>query len=227
MDTSTTIQDGKVSIRLNGKCREDPTSFFTTLTYGSCLDIIYHSKQYVTSKAFNSSGVAPFELQLDIENVIGNLCLQFEITHQSQPNNPLSIFEQKLTLNSCPVSPINSVASQSSVTVDFSLAESSGEVPHGTIATFKPLSSADQLVGAEHAVCVNGTWSDLSRRTSSCKSACCSCKKYPLLSGIGQCKGVPIYIIYISSCRGVLSDCRNDMHFHSINKIEGLRSKVV
>ena len=36
----------------------------------------------------------------------------------------------------------------------------------------QPLSllCADQLVGAEHATCFNGIWSDLSHRTSSCKS---------------------------------------------------------
>lgn len=134
-----------------------------TLSYGSCPN----SLQYVISKAFNSSGVASFEL--DVQTVIGNVCLQIEATHQSQPNSPLSTFEQKLTLSSCPIAPINSVAS-SSVTVEFSLPESTGVVPHGTTATFKPLSCADQLVGTEHATCFDGVWSDLSHRTSSCKS---------------------------------------------------------
>ena len=57
------------------------------------------------------------------------------------------------------------------MSVELSLAESSGQVPHGTIATFKPLSvCTDRLVGAEHATCFNGVWSDLSQRTNSCKS---------------------------------------------------------
>ena len=163
MDTSTTLEDNEVTIKLNKACVENPTSFMTTLSYGSCPN----SLQYVTSKAFNSSGVASFEL--DVQNVIGNVCLQIEATHQGQPYSPLSTFEQKLTLSSCFIAPINSVAS-SSVTVEFSLPESAGVVPHGTIATFKPLLCADQLVGAEHATCFNGIWSDLSHRTSSCKS---------------------------------------------------------
>ena len=163
MDTSTILQDNQITVKLNERCVEDPTSFMITLSYGSCPN----SLQYVTSKAFNNSGVA--SLELDVQNVIGNVCLQVEATHQSQPNSPLSTYEQKLTLNSCSVAPINSVAS-SSVTVKFSLPESSGVVPHSTIATFKPLLCADQLVGAEHATCFNGMWSDLSHRTSSCKS---------------------------------------------------------
>ena len=164
MDTSTTLQDDEVTVKLNDRCIEDPTSFTTTLSHGSCPNHL----QYMTSKVFNSSSVASFEL--DFGNVIGNMCIQVETTHQSQPNTPLSTFEQKLTLNSCSVTLINSLAS-SSVTVEFSLAESSGVVPHGTVATFKPLSvCTDRLVGAKHASCMNGLWSDLSRRTSSCKS---------------------------------------------------------
>ena len=165
VDTSKIFQDDKVSIKLNERCLEDPTSFMTTLSYGSCLTNL----QYAISQTFNSSGVALFKLQLDIENVIGSLCLQVQATHQNQSTSPLSTFEQRLPLNSCSVASINSVAS-SSVTVEFSLAESSGQVPHGTIASFTPLSCADQLVGAEHATCLNGMWNDLSHRTSSCKS---------------------------------------------------------
>ena len=168
MDTSTTLQDNEVTVKLNKRCVEIPTSFTITLSYASCPN----SLQYMTSKAFNSSGVASFEL--DIQNVIGNMCLQIEATHQGQPNSPLSTFEEKLTLSSCPIALINSVAS-SSVTVEFSLPESAGVVPHGTIATFKPLLCADQLVGAGHATCFNGIWSDLSRRTSSCKSIIIIC----------------------------------------------------
>ena len=78
VDTSTTLQDDKVTIKLNKGCKEDPTSFMTTLSYGSCPN----SLQYATSQVFNSSGVASFELQLDIENVIGNMCLQVEMIHQ-------------------------------------------------------------------------------------------------------------------------------------------------
>lgn len=165
MDTSRIFQDDEVSIKLNQRCREDPTSFMTTLSYGSCLS----SLQYTLSQTFNSSDVALFKLQLDIENVIGSLCLQVEATNQNRPTSPLSTFEQRLPLNSCSVAPINSVAS-SSVTVEFSFAESSGQVPHGTVASFDPRSCADQLIGVEHATCVNGIWSDLSRRSSSCKS---------------------------------------------------------
>ena len=165
MDTNRIFQDDKVSIKLNERCREDPTSFMTTLSYGSCLTNL----QYAISQTFNSSGVALFKLQLDIENVIGSLCLQVQATHQSRPTSPLSTFEQRLPLNSCSIAPINSVAS-SSVTVELSLAESSGQVPHGTVASFNPLSCVDQLVGAEHATCLNGMWNDLSHRTSSCKS---------------------------------------------------------
>ena len=164
MDTSRIFQDDEVSIKLNKRCREDPTSFMTTLSYGSCLTNL----QYAISQTFNSSGVALFELQLDIENVIGSLCLQVQATHQNRSTSPLSTFDQRLPLNSCSVAPINSVAS-SSVTVEFSLAESSGQVPHGTVASFNSLSCADQLIGAEHATCLNGMWNDLSHRTSSCK----------------------------------------------------------
>ena len=154
----------------------------TTLFYGSCPN----SLEYTTSQVFNSSGVASIELQLDVENVIGNVCLQVQMIHRGQPNSSLSTFEQKLTLSSCSIAPINSVAS-SSVTVEFSLPESAEVVPHGTIAIFKPHLCTDQLVGAEHATCFNGVWSDLSRRTDSCKSLLlCHC-----LQGLIEksCKG--------------------------------------
>ena len=163
MDTSTALQDGEVTIKLNERCKEDPTSFMTTLSHGSCPN----SLQSMTSKVFNSSGVASFKLA--IENVIGNVCIQVKTTHQSEPNTSLSTFEQELTLNACSVALINSVGS-SSVTVEFSLAESTGDVPHGTTATFKPLSCADRLVGVENSTCFNGMWNELSHRTSSCKS---------------------------------------------------------
>ena len=105
---------------------------------------------------------------LNISGVIGGLCIWVVVTHQSQPNCPLKILEQQLTLNSCSIDSINSVAS-SGVTVEFSLAERSGEVPHGTTATFKALTCGDRLVGAEHVTCYDGVWNDLSQCTSSCK----------------------------------------------------------
>ena len=163
---SMALQHNKVIVKLNDRCKEDPTSFMTTLSYGSCPNSLQYMCMTKSSKVFNSSGVASFKL--DIENVIGNVCIQVEMTHRSRPNIPLRTFEQELILNSCSIALINSVAS-ASVTVEFSSAESSGVVPHGTIATFKPLLCADQLVGVEHATCFNGMWSDLSRRTSSCK----------------------------------------------------------
>ena len=167
MDTSTTAEDDRVTVRLNDSCVENPTSFISTLSYGSSRDyVIQHSQ------AFNSSGTAVFVLS----NVTGYLWIRVVVAHQSQPNRPLNTLERQLNLSSCSTDSINSVAS-SSVSVEFSLAhESSGQVPHGTIATFKPLSvCTDRLVGAEHATCFNGVWSDLSQRTSSCKSYTMSC----------------------------------------------------
>ena len=169
VDTSTILEDDCVTVRLNDGCVENPTTFVSTLSYGSCPD-------YVTlqdSQPFSSSGTAVFVLNLS--SVTGELCIRVVVAHQSQPDRPLNTLEQQLTFRSCPVAPINSVAS-SSVSVEFSLAESSGQVPHGTIATFKPLSvCTDRLVGAEHAICFNGVWSDLSQRISSCKSYTMSC----------------------------------------------------
>ena len=110
---------------------------------------------------------------VNLSAVTGDLlCIRVIVTHQSQPNRPLNTLERQLTLSSCPVASINSVAS-SSVAVEFSLAENSGEVSHGTIATFKPPSvcNYDRLVGTEHATCFNGEWSDLSQRTTSCRKS--------------------------------------------------------
>ena len=160
VDTSTTLQDDRVSVRLSEHCVENPTTFTSTLSYGSCPNIV----TFQETQTFSSSSTAVFMVNLTA--VTGDqLCIRVEVSHQSQPNRPLNTFEQQLTLSSCPVAPINSVAS-SSVAVEFSLAESSGEVPHGTIATFKPLSvCTDRLVGTEDATCVNGEWSDLSQRS--------------------------------------------------------------
>jgi hypothetical protein len=165
VDTSTTPEDNRVIVRLNDSCAENPTMFISTLSYGSCRN----SVTFQESQTISSSGTAVFVLNLS--SVTGDsVCIRIEVAHQSQPNRPLSTLERQLTFSSCSVAPINSVAS-CSVTVEFSLAESSGQVPHGTIATFKPLSACtDRLVGAEHATCFNGVWSDLFQRTSSCKS---------------------------------------------------------
>jgi hypothetical protein len=174
VDTSTTVEDDRVTVRLNNSCVENPTTFVSTLLYGPCPS----SVTFQESQTFSSSGTAIFVLNLS--SVTGDsVCIRVEVAHQSQPNQPLNTLERQLTFSSCPITPVNSVAS-SSVTVEFSLAESSGQAPHGTIATFKPLSvCSDRLVGAEHATCFNGVWSDLSQRTSSSKSCntmhACTC----------------------------------------------------
>ena len=164
VDTSTTSQDDRVTVRLNDSCVENPTTFMSTLSYGSCPNYVtFHESQ-----TFSSSGTAVFEL--DLSSVTGDLCIRARVAHQSQPNSPLNTFEQKLAFSPCLIAPINSVAG-SSVTVELSSAESSGLVPHGTTATFKPVNMCgDRLVGVEHATCFNGVWSDLSQRTTSCKS---------------------------------------------------------
>ena len=150
MDTSTTSQDDRVTVRLSDSCIENPTAFMSTLSYGSCPD---HTT-FQESKPFSNSNTALFEL--DVNSVTGVLCIQVEVTHQSQPNRLLNTLEQQLSLKSCSMASNTSVAS-CSVTVEFSLA---GRVPHGTIATFKPLSNCtDRLVGTEHATCFNGVCS--------------------------------------------------------------------
>ena len=94
---------------------------------------------YSMSLPKSSTAVVLFQLSCSwILKMCLETCLQVEMTHQGQPNSSLSTFEHKLTLNLCSVAPINSFAS-SSVIVEFSFPESSGVVPHGTIATFKPL----------------------------------------------------------------------------------------
>ena len=166
VDISTTLQDDRVTVRLNEGCVENPTTFTSTLSYGSCPNVTFQETQ-----PFSSSGTAVFMVNLSA--VTGDLlCIRVVVSHQSQPSRPLNTLERQLTLSSCSVAPINSVAS-SSVAVELSLAESSGEVPHGTIATFKSLSvcNYDRLVGAEHATCFNGVWSDLSQRTTSCRKS--------------------------------------------------------
>ena len=164
VDTSTTAADDRVTVRLNDCCVENPTSFISTLSYGSSPDyVIQHSQ------AFCSSGTAVFVLS----NVTGYLpWIRVVVAHQSQPNRPLNTLEQQLAFNSCLIAPITSVAS-SSVSVEFSLVESSGRVPHGTIATFKPRSvCTDQLVGTEHSRCINGVWTNLIQRTTTSTSSC-------------------------------------------------------
>ena len=179
VDTSTTAEDDRVTVRLNDSCVENPTSFISTLLYyGSC-----RCPDYVIqhSQAFSSNGTAVFVLS----SVSGDVVyIRVVVAHQSQPNRPLNTLEQQLTFNSCAIAPITSVAS-SSVSVEFSLAESSGQVPHGTIATFMPLSvCTDRLVGAEHSRCSNGVWTNLIQRTTT--SSCKSCIAMHVLAVVGN-----------------------------------------
>ena len=189
MDTSTTLQDNRVIVTLNDSCVKNPTTFTTTLSYGSCPNSVTFQK----TQTFSSSGTAVFMVNLSA--VTGNLlCIRVVVSHQSQPNRPLNTLERQLTLSLCPVAPINSVAS-SSVAVEFSFSESSGEVPHGTIATFQPLSvCTDQLVGTEHSTCVNGEWSDLSQRSSSCKSIIVACSAWYSNCSLHQLREYPTVI---------------------------------
>ena len=164
MDTNAAAQNGSTTVRLSDSCVENPTTFISILSYGSCPNYV----TFQETQIFSSSSTAVFVLNMS--GVTGDLCIRVIVAHQSQPDHPLKILEQQLALNSCSIDSINSVAS-SGVTVEFSLAERSGEVPHGTIATFKALTCGDRLVGAELATCYNGVWNDLSQRTSSCKSS--------------------------------------------------------
>jgi hypothetical protein len=180
VDTNTTAEDDRVTVRLNNSCVEDPTTFISTLLYGSCPN----SVTFQESQAFSSSSTAVFVLNLS--SVTGDsVCIRVEVTHQSQPNRPLNTLEQQLTFSSCSVALVNSVAS-CSVTVEFSLAESSGQVPHGTIATFKPLSACtDRLVGAENSKCSNGDWTNLSQRTTTA-SSCNTMHAYYIVLAVVQ-----------------------------------------
>ena len=164
VDMSTTTQDGRVIVRLNDKCLEDPSTFESTFSYGSCPN----SQALCETDSFDSNGAISFKL--DISNVIETLCIKVIVTHQSQQADSLCMYSDHLSLNSCSVAEIHSVG-DSNVTVKFSLSESSGEVPHGTVATFEIPSCALRLIGAKHATCNNGRWSDLSPRTSSSKSS--------------------------------------------------------
>ena len=163
VDTSATTQDGRVIVRLNDKCLEDPSTFESTLSYGSCPS----SQALRETDSFDSNGVTSFKL--DVSNVVESLCIQVIVTHQAQQSS-LCMYSVHLPLNSCSIAEIRSVG-DSNITVKFSLTESSGEVPHGTVATFEVLSCALQLIGANHATCNNGMWNDLSPRTSSSKSS--------------------------------------------------------
>ena len=115
---------------LNDSCVENPTTFVSTLLYGSCPDYV----TFQESQALSSSGTV-----LNSSSMIVVVCIQVVVAHQSQLNHPLNTLERQLTFRSYPVAPINSIASFR-VSVEFSVAESSGQVPHGTIATFKPVS---------------------------------------------------------------------------------------
>ena len=151
VDTSTTLEDWSCYCKFKWySCVENPTTYVVSLSYGSCRDEFVFEE----SQAFSSSGTAVFILNLS--SVTGDVYIWVVVAHQSQPNHPLNTLERQLNLSSCSTDPINSVAS-CSVSVELSLAESSGQVPHGTIATFKPLSvCTDRLVGAEHASMESG-----------------------------------------------------------------------
>ena len=113
VDTSTTSQDERVTVRLNEGCVENPTTFTSTLSYGSCPN----SVTFQETQTFSSSSTAVFMVNLSA--VTGDLlCIRVVVSHQSQPNRPLNTLERQFTLSSCPVAPINSVTS-SSVAVEF------------------------------------------------------------------------------------------------------------
>ena len=82
-------------VRLSDSCIENPTTFMSTLSYGSCPD----RTTFQESKPFSNSNTALFEL--DVNSVTGVLCIRVEVTHQSQPNRPLNTLEQQLTFDSC------------------------------------------------------------------------------------------------------------------------------
>ena len=153
VDSSTTSQDDRVTVRLNSSCVENPTTFISTLSYGSCPNYI----TFQESQTFSSSGTAVFEL--DANSVTGNLCIRVVVAHQSQPNLPLNTLEQQLTFSPCPIADIISLAG-SRISVQLSSNETSGMVPHGTIATFRSSSSAYTLVGPEQSTCRNRRWTN-------------------------------------------------------------------
>jgi hypothetical protein len=162
VDTNTTADNDRVTVRLNDNCVENPTMFISTLSYGSC----HNSVTFQESQAFSSSGSAVFVLNLS--SVTGNLCIRVEVAHQSQSNRPLNTLERQLNFSSCPVAPINSLAG-SRVSVQFSSSESSGTVDHGTEAMFVSSSSAYTLDGPSQSTCRNGMWTDIVERQTNRK----------------------------------------------------------
>ena len=158
MDTSTTSQDDRVTVRLSDSCIENPTTFMSTLSYGSCPD----RTTFQESKPFSNSNTALFEL--DVNSVTGVLCIRVQVTHQSQPNRPLNTLERQLAFDPCQSAQINSVAG-SRVSIQFSSDETSdGMVPHGTVATFGSSSSAYTLDGPSQSTCRSGVWTNLVER---------------------------------------------------------------
>ena len=148
----------RVTVRLNDSCVEDPTTFVSTLSYGPCPNYILFQK----NETFSSSSTAEFVL--NTTSVTGELlCIRVVVAHQSQLNRPLNTLDQQLTLNSCAVASINSIAG-SRVSVQFSSPENSGMFPHGTVAMFGSSSSAYTLVGPSQSTCRNGQWTSLDER---------------------------------------------------------------
>ena len=98
VDMSTTSQDDRVTVLLNTGCIEDPTTFISALSYGSCPDYVAFQER----QAFSSSSTAVFVLNLN--SATGDqLCIQVEVSHQSQPNHILNTLERQLTFRSCPI----------------------------------------------------------------------------------------------------------------------------
>ena len=157
VDNSTTSLDDSVTVRLNNSCIESPTSFISTLSYGSCRT----DATLQESQSFSSSGTAVFVLS----NVAGELCIRVIVAHQSQPDRPLNTLVRKLIFNSCQTVSITSLTG-SRISTQFSPPENSitGTVAHGTVAMFGSTSRAYTLDGPSQSVCRNGVWSNLVER---------------------------------------------------------------
>ena len=158
VNTSNTSLDDRVTVTLNSDCIEDPMTFSSNLSYGSCPNSLTLQER----QTFSSSSTAVFVLNLS--NVTGELCIRVVVSHQSQPNRPLNTIERQLSFRSCQSAEINSVAG-SRVSIQFSSVETSdGMVPHGTVATFMSSSIAYILVGPSQSMCRNGVWTNLVER---------------------------------------------------------------
>ena len=165
VDTTTTSQDDRVTVRRNKRCVEDRSMFRSSLSYGSCTN----GQNSQLTANFNSSDVASF--MLDASNLFGEVCLEAQTTYRDEPGLMCTGME-RLMFMSCSVDEIRSVADPS-VTIDFSTTETSGEVPHGTVCTFSASSGALVLVGESQSTCRNGIWDSLSRRSTESKMNCC------------------------------------------------------